>query len=102
MGYPRIGRLRELTGLYAIAKAIRIIKTIYVRENHKSFKSVPYLLTQHSSDVKRLQILLEEGGITLDSDTFVISKLNEFFNSDCTIGWPKNQNIGNQVKMKSS
>jgi mannosyltransferase OCH1-like enzyme len=47
--------------------------------------------------VKRLQILLSEGGITLDSDTFVVSKLNDFFNHDCTIGWPKNQNIGNQV-----
>ncbi len=58
-----------------------------------------FILMQHSSDVKRLQILLEEGGITLDSDTFVISNLDEFFNFDCTIGWPKNQNIGNQVKM---
>ena len=38
-----------------------------------------------------------EGGITLDSDTFVVRKLNEFFDFDCTIGWPKNQSIGNQV-----
>ena len=55
------------------------------------------LILQHSSDVKRLQILSTEGGITLDSDTFVVRKLNEFFDLDCTIGWPKNQSIGNQV-----
>ncbi len=54
---------------------------------------------QHSSDVKRLQILRSEGGITVDSDTFVVKKLNEYFDFDCTIGWPKNQNIGNQVSI---
>ena len=52
--------------------------------------------------MKRLQILLAEGGVTLDSDAFVVSKLDTFFHDDCTIGWPKNQSIGNQVSRGSN
>ena len=35
--------------------------------------------------------------IFLDLDTFVVQPLYEFFDNDCTIGWPNDQNIGTQI-----
>ena len=51
----------------------------------------------HSTDVARIKTLISEGGIALDFDTFVIKPLNEFFDNEVTIGWPRNQNIGTQA-----
>lgn len=57
----------------------------------------PLSSIHHSSDVIRLKILLEQGGIFLDLDTFLVKKLDEFFENEVTLGWPKGQNIGSQI-----
>ena len=51
----------------------------------------------HATDLIRLKILFSQGGIFLDLDTFIVQPLNEFFDQDFTIGWPKEQNIGTQI-----
>lgn len=51
----------------------------------------------HASDVIRIKVLQEEGGIFLDLDTFLVRPLDEFFKYDVTLGWPKDQNIGTQI-----
>ena len=51
----------------------------------------------HSADVLRISTLLHNGGIFLDLDTFIVRPLNIFFINECTIGWPKGQNIGTQI-----
>lgn len=51
----------------------------------------------HASDVIRIKVLLEQGGIFLDLDTFLVRKLDEFFKFDVTLGWPESQNIGTQI-----
>ncbi|XP_061194618.1 uncharacterized protein LOC133202753 [Saccostrea echinata] len=41
---------------------------------------------EHKSDIMRLKILKEYGGIYLDTDQYVLRSLNEFRNKDCTMG----------------
>lgn len=51
----------------------------------------------HAADVARIKILMKFGGIFLDADVFVIKSLNSFRHFECVVGWPKGQNMGNQV-----
>lgn len=51
----------------------------------------------HAVDIIRIKVLLEQGGIALDQDTFLIKNLTEFFDQELTIGWPEGQSIGTQV-----
>ncbi|XP_061169008.1 uncharacterized protein LOC133178289, partial [Saccostrea echinata] len=41
---------------------------------------------QHKSDILRLRILKEYGGIYFDTDQYVLRSLNEFRNKDCPLG----------------
>ncbi|XP_067140957.1 uncharacterized protein [Centruroides vittatus] len=53
---------------------------------------------EHSSDVTRIEILREYGGIYLDNDVFVVNSLHEFRRFEMTLGWDLNGNsLGNQV-----
>lgn len=51
----------------------------------------------HSADIARLLILSNYGGIYLDYDVFVVQSLNRFRHYECTVGWPENNTVGNQV-----
>ena len=51
----------------------------------------------HASDIMRLQVLREFGGIYLDRDVYVIHPLNEFFKYDMTLDFDKPNILGNQV-----
>ena len=48
----------------------------------------------HASDLIRIKTLIQEGGIFLDLDTFLVQNVSRFFEYDCTLGWPNKQNIG--------
>lgn len=55
-------------------------------------------VVQHASDVARLEILMEYGGIYLDNDVYVCQPFDEFLNYTFTLGWPtKTEYIGNQI-----
>ena len=41
--------------------------------------------------------MLQYGGIALDSDVFVVQSLSPFLHYEMSLGWPRGQNIGNQV-----
>ena len=51
----------------------------------------------HGSDICRIRILMEYGGIYLDNDSFVIRSLNKYRKFECVVNWDENQSIGNQV-----
>jgi len=51
----------------------------------------------HSADIARLILLSHYGGIYLDYDVFVVQSLNRFRHYECTVGWPEDNTIGNQV-----
>jgi hypothetical protein len=51
----------------------------------------------HASDVTRIRILMEYGGIYLDNDIYVVQNLNKFRKFEMALGWDDNQCIGTQV-----
>ncbi|KAF7493505.1 hypothetical protein SSS_03155 [Sarcoptes scabiei] len=48
----------------------------------------------HASDIARIRILQQYGGIYLDNDVFVVNSLDRYRKFEIAIGWPYNQNIG--------
>lgn len=51
----------------------------------------------HASDVARIRILIEHGGIFVDSDVYVVRSLERFRHFEMALGWPEGENIGTQV-----
>nr|XP_022301020.1 uncharacterized protein LOC111109229 [Crassostrea virginica] len=45
------------------------------------------IYVQHKSDILRLLILKEYGGIYLDTDQLLLRSVDTFRNKDCTMGW---------------
>ncbi|XP_053205268.1 uncharacterized protein LOC128389671 isoform X1 [Panonychus citri] len=59
--------------------------------------NLPLAHVYHSSDVARLIVLMKYGGIYIDSDLLILKDLNSFRRFECSIGWPENEFIGNQL-----
>jgi len=65
--------------------------TIFRQEFSKDYQ------VWHASDVTRIRILMEYGGIFLDNDVYVVQNLNKFRKFEMALGWDDNQCIGTQV-----
>ncbi|XP_049814963.1 uncharacterized protein LOC126262395 [Schistocerca nitens] len=55
----------------------------------------------HSADVARIQILMQHGGIYLDTDMLVLRSLDRYRNSEMVVAWPYGEYIGNQILIAS-
>lgn len=51
----------------------------------------------HASDVARIQILIENGGIYLDTDMMVVRSLDRFRHFEMAVGWPEKEYLGSQI-----
>lgn len=51
----------------------------------------------HGGDVARLLVMMEFGGIYLDSDSYIVRKLDDFRRYEMTLGWLPEKDMGNQV-----
>jgi hypothetical protein len=51
----------------------------------------------HASDITRIRVLLEFGGIYLDRDVYVVKSLNKFRKYKMTLNWDENQYLGSQI-----
>ncbi|CAH0394846.1 unnamed protein product [Bemisia tabaci] len=51
----------------------------------------------HGGDVTRIRVLMEYGGIFLDSDSYVVRSLDYFRRFEMSIGWDENQFLGSQI-----
>ena len=51
----------------------------------------------HGSDIGRIQVLMQYGGIYLDNDCFVIHSLEKYRKFECVINWDENQFLGTQT-----
>lgn len=51
----------------------------------------------HGSDVARIRSLMKYGGIYLDNDVYVVGNLDKYRKYEMTLGWPRNQSLGNMV-----
>lgn len=58
----------------------------------------PLSSVYHASDVARIQVLMECGGIYIDADTLVLRSLNRFRHFEMAVGWPQGEYMGTQVK----
>ena len=57
-----------------------ILKVVHIKQPTHVFGQ-PLSSTFHAADVARLNVLIREGGIALDQDTFIVRKLDQaFFN----------------------
>ncbi|PNF41545.1 hypothetical protein B7P43_G12310 [Cryptotermes secundus] len=56
----------------------------------------------HASDVARIQVLMECGGIYIDADTLVLRSLNRFRHFEMAVGWPWGEYMGTQLSSGSS
>ncbi|KAJ9578293.1 hypothetical protein L9F63_005514, partial [Diploptera punctata] len=57
----------------------------------------PLSSVYHATDVARIQVLMECGGIYIDTDTLILRSLNRFRHFEMTLGWPLGGYIGTQV-----
>lgn len=57
----------------------------------------PLSSVYHATDVARIQILMECGGIYIDTDTLVLRSLDRFRHFEMALGWPLGGYIGTQV-----
>ena len=51
----------------------------------------------HGSDIQRIRILMQYGGIYLDNDVYVIQNLDKYRRFECAINW-NTKELGNQVQ----
>ncbi|XP_035225252.1 uncharacterized protein LOC118197822 [Stegodyphus dumicola] len=87
----------SLKGKYwDMVKNISIINILYIDKPTHIFEK-PLSSVFHSSDIARLKILMEYGGIFLDTDTYVVKSLDYFRKFEMAIGWPPGQNLGTQL-----
>ncbi|RWS20039.1 uncharacterized protein B4U80_06737, partial [Leptotrombidium deliense] len=86
----------ELTGEYWNRLNKSQIVVIRTKEPKVIFGNVLFSVF-HSSDIGRMNILMKYGGIYLDTDVFLVNKLNIFFKYEMTLGWPEGDNLGTQV-----
>lgn len=73
----------HLIGVKFIAKATQI----FGQELYSKFA------IYHASDIARIQVMMQFGGIYLDQDVIVIKSLEKFRHFEMTIGYPKNLGI---------
>jgi hypothetical protein len=57
----------------------------------------PKWLYYHGSDIARIRILMEYGGIYLDNDVYVIKNLDKYRKFEIAINWDEDMYLGTQV-----
>jgi hypothetical protein len=60
--------------------------TIIYREPLQEFSGIKLEYPHYQSDIARLQILFEHGGIYLDNDLLMLKPFNELMNNHCVMG----------------
>ena len=91
--------IAKITGKYFDLIQEIISSKLQIRQVPKPSHVFGYPLSSdfHASDLIRIKTLIQEGGIFLDLDTFLVQNVSRFFDYDCTLGWPTKQNIGTQI-----
>jgi hypothetical protein len=91
--------IRSIPDMYKriVLKKIKSKPTVFGQELFGEFLGTVYY---HRSDVWRLMILINYGGIFLDNDVYIVNSLNKYRKFEMTLSFEKNNSdsaIGNQV-----
>jgi hypothetical protein len=89
---PYWEKVKNTPGLVYEFRKVTIPDTIFGQKFSKDFH------IWHASDVTRIRILMEYGGIFLDNDVYVVQNLNKFRKFEMAVGMEEDKPcIGNQV-----
>lgn len=93
---------RELTGYYwSLVESLSNVAKVPIKVSFMRRPTHVYgqLLSSvyHASDIARIQVLMESGGIYLDTDMVILKPLDEFLLFEMVVGWPQEDYFGNQV-----
>ncbi|CAG2172657.1 unnamed protein product, partial [Oppiella nova] len=89
--WHRVQAIANWTGTRLTVRPIEMPTQVFGRNLSERW------LLWHASDVTRIQVLREFGGIYLDRDVYVIKSLNEFFKYEMTIDFQSKNELGSQV-----
>ncbi|XP_054166182.1 uncharacterized protein LOC128963694 [Oppia nitens] len=90
--WQRLSRLSNITNIPIELKEREMSKHIFGR------KVNPQMFKWHSADYTRVNVLIEYGGIYLDTDVYVVNSLDEYRNNDMTLDFEANDEfIGSQT-----
>nr|CAB3262881.1 uncharacterized protein LOC100184557 [Phallusia mammillata] len=78
---------------FLAGKKLKIVK----RSPPKSIWGININLVEHKADVARLQILLEVGGIYLDTDSVILTSLQPLMGNDLVLGEESEMDLANGV-----
>ena len=91
----------QLRGKYwdLLAAENAISNVISVQKLDRPIKvfNQPLSSVYHASDIARIMILLEHGGIFLDNDVYIVKSLDQFRKYELSLGWPEGEFLGTQV-----
>jgi len=88
---PYWEKVKNTPGIVYEFRKVILPDTIFGQNFSKKFH------VWHASDVTRIRILMEYGGIFLDNDVYVVQDLNKFRKFEMTLGLDDNKCIGTQV-----
>ena len=89
--WERVLKIAEKTSTIIKVRRVERIKQIFgIKFNEK-------WIDWHASDVTRIKVLQEFGGIYLDRDMYVVKSLNEFLKYKMTVSWNLGLNLGSQI-----
>jgi hypothetical protein len=88
---PYWEKVKNTTGIVYEFREVTVPDTIFGQKFSKSFH------VWHASDVTRIRILIEYGGIFLDNDVYVVQNLDRFRKFEMALGMSDNDCIGTQV-----
>ncbi|GAB6024895.1 hypothetical protein CHUAL_010003 [Chamberlinius hualienensis] len=90
---------KTLQGKYwnMLGKKYRSIIEIMEMDEPTHIFGKPLSSVHHASDVARIKILMEYGGMFLDNDVYVVRGLHGFRHYEMALGWDEDQFLGTQV-----
>ncbi|CAN8005904.1 unnamed protein product [Ixodes hexagonus] len=84
------------SSLWYLIKDIPVLSLRRIERPTKIF-GVEFSYVQHASDVLRALVLMEYGGIYLDSDSYLVKSLDPYRKFEMAIGWTPGEYVGSQV-----
>ena len=88
---PYWEKVKNTPGIVYEFREVTVPDTIFGQTFSKAFHD------WHTSDVTRIRILMEYGGIFLDNDVYVVQNLDRFRKFEMALGWDDDQCISNRV-----
>jgi len=85
----------QILAIYVVIKHM-LMKIFLIKSLSRLIKAI-FQVVEHKADVVRLQLMLEVGGMYMDTDSVVVKSLDEFRNKDLVLGQATSLSVGKTV-----